>query len=155
MTFEIKTLTAEDQVLMNSALDCFGSVFEEYETYVSQRPSKEYLEKLLSSDSFICLVAVSETNVVGALAAYELKKFEQQRSELYIYDLAVYEECRRRGIATALIEHLQSVAKERGAWVIYVQADYVDEPAVKLYSKLGIREEVLHFDIPVVAKTSN
>jgi aminoglycoside 3-N-acetyltransferase I len=28
-----------------------------------------------------------------------------------------------------------------------VQADYVDPPAIALYTKLGRREEVLHFDI--------
>jgi aminoglycoside 3-N-acetyltransferase I len=33
--------------------------------------------------------------------------------------------------------------------VIFVQADYVDAPAVALYEKLGRREEVLHFDIEV------
>ena len=35
----------------------------------------------------------------------------------------------------------------RGAYVIFVQADIIDEPAIALYSKLGAREEVLHFDI--------
>jgi aminoglycoside 3-N-acetyltransferase I len=33
--------------------------------------------------------------------------------------------------------------------VIYVQADYGDDAAVALYEKLGLREEVMHFDIPV------
>jgi aminoglycoside 3-N-acetyltransferase I len=31
--------------------------------------------------------------------------------------------------------------------VIFVQADPGDAPAVALYSKLGAREDVLHFDI--------
>ncbi len=31
--------------------------------------------------------------------------------------------------------------------MIYVQADPPDLPAVALYDKLGVREEVLHFDI--------
>ncbi len=34
-----------------------------------------------------------------------------------------------------------------GAYVIFIQADHGDEPAVALYTKLGAREEVLHFDI--------
>jgi aminoglycoside 3-N-acetyltransferase I len=38
---------------------------------------------------------------VGGLIAYELEKFERARSELYIYDLAVAEDHRRRGVATA------------------------------------------------------
>ena len=31
--------------------------------------------------------------------------------------------------------------------MIYVQADRDDLPAIKLYSRLGVREDVLHFDI--------
>ncbi len=90
-------------------------------------------------------------DVVGGLAAYELKKFEQERSEIYIYDLAVSSEYRRKGIATALIERLKLIAADRGAYVIFVQADtdIEDEPAIGLYTKLGLREEVLHFDISV------
>ena len=87
--------------------------------------------------------------MVGGLAAYVLPKFEQERSEVYIYDLAVAEPHRRQGIATALIRELQAVAATRGAWVIYVQADHGDDPAITLYAGLGTREEVLHFDIPV------
>jgi aminoglycoside 3-N-acetyltransferase I len=38
--------------------------------------------------------------------------------------------------------------------VIFVQADMgiEDQPAIALYSKLGKREEVLHFDIAVEAR---
>ena len=56
---------------------------------------------------------------------------------------------RRRGVATALITHLRDIAKARGAYVIFVQADYTDPPAIALYNKLGTEESVLHFDIAV------
>lgn len=84
--------------------------------------------------------------MVGGLVAYVLTKFEQARSEAYVYDLAVDERFRRQGIATALIREVQRVSKAKGAYVVFVQADYGDDPAVALYSKLGTREEVLHFD---------
>jgi aminoglycoside 3-N-acetyltransferase I len=87
--------------------------------------------------------------VVGGLAAYELKKFEQARSEVYIYDLAVDEAHRRKGIATALIEHTKPIAKACGAWVIVIQADADDDPPIQVYSRLGKREDVVLFDIPV------
>ncbi|MDT4885442.1 Gentamicin 3-N-acetyltransferase [compost metagenome] len=48
-----------------------------------------------------------------------------------------------------MIRELQHIGARRGAWVIFVQADPPDEPAVALYAKLGAREDVLHFDIPV------
>lgn len=88
--------------------------------------------------------------VVGGLAAYDLPKFEQARSEIYVYDLAVDAGHRRQGIATALIRELQRIGRARGAHVIFIQANRADEPAVALYEKLGEREEeVLHFDIEI------
>ena len=86
---------------------------------------------------------------VGGLAAYVLDKFERDRREIYIYDLAVARPHRRRGIATALIKRLIDIARERHAYVIFVQADRGDEPAIKLYESMGTREDVHHFDVRV------
>jgi aminoglycoside 3-N-acetyltransferase I len=144
---DIRRLGAGDTALMHGLLSLFSEAFEAPDDYDAKRPSVAYLTDLLSSDSFIALVAVECDIIVGGLAAYEMRKFEQERSELYIYDLAVAESHRRRGIATALIEALQRIAADRGAWVVSVQADYGDDPAIALYTKLGVREDVLHFDI--------
>lgn len=127
----------------------FGEAFNDAESYQSALPSDEYLQKFLAKEEAIVLVAEAADVIVGGLVAYELKKFEQERSEIYIYDLAVAAEHRRKGIATALIEKLKAIAKERGAYIIYVQADKADAPAIELYKKLGRGEDVLHFDIPV------
>lgn len=43
-----------------------------------------------------------------------------------------------------------SAASSIGAWVMFVQADRDDTPAIKLYQSLGTQEEPLHFDIPVL-----
>ncbi len=132
-------------------LTTFGEAFDDMDVYTMHPPSDEYLRRLLDGDSFIAIAAVKGSDVVGGIAAYELRKFEQARSEIYIYDLAVSSDHRREGIATALIGELRNVAVKRGAYVIYVQADtgVEDEPAIALYTKLGVREDVLHFDIPV------
>ncbi|HUE79098.1 MAG TPA: AAC(3)-I family aminoglycoside N-acetyltransferase [Sphingomicrobium sp.] len=134
---------------MDAMLAVFGEAFDEVETYGAARPGEAYLRRLLGSEHFIALAAVKGSAVVGGLAAYELQKFERERSEIYIYDLAVAAAHRRTGIATALIEELKGIAAARGAWVVFVQADPVDEPAVALYTRLGTREDVLHFDIAV------
>ena len=144
----VRTLTAADIELMQALLTTFGEAFNEVATYSAARPSSAYLERLLGSESFIALVALKDGEVVGGMAAYELKKFEQERSEIYIYDLAVAAPRRRAGIATALILELRKIAALRGAYVIFVQADRGDAPAIALYTKLGTREDVLHFDIP-------
>ena len=147
MRWSIHVLRPEDRPLMERMLTMFGEAFGELETYTARRPSAGYLARLLATDYFIALVALKGEEVVGGLAAYELRKFEQERSEIYIYDLAVTEGHRREGIATALIAELQRLAISRGAYVIFVQADHGDDPAIALYTKLGAREDVLHFDI--------
>jgi aminoglycoside 3-N-acetyltransferase I len=151
MSIEIHQIGPDEPGLMRSLLAMFGEAFDDPDTYTANQPSDDYLHGLLGGDSFIALVAIKDDAVVGGLAAYELKKFEQARSEIYIYDLAVGAAHRRRGIATALIARLKQISAARRAWVIFVQADTIpqDEPARRLYAKLGKREEVLHFDIEV------
>jgi len=149
MSYTIKLVTPADLPVMKGMLAVFGEAFAEPDTYGAHQPNDAYLEALLGNPHFIALAALAGGEVVGALAAYVLDKFEQARSEIYIYDLAVAEAHRRRGVATGLIRELQRIARERGAYVIFVQADYGDEPAIRLYQSLGTREEVLHFDVPV------
>jgi len=145
----VRQLTSTNTDLLHRMLDVFGQAFEDPDTYGRVRPGPAYLQHLLGSSTFIALAAQQGDEVVGALAAYELPKFEQERSEIYIYDLAVLASHRRRGVATALIRYLQGLAAKRGAWVVFVQADHGDDPAVALYTKLGTREDVMHFDLPV------
>jgi aminoglycoside 3-N-acetyltransferase I len=147
--FSIRRLAPADVALMEAMSKTFGEAFDEVQTYCDARPTREYLARLLASECFIALAAIKGREIVGGIAAYELKKFEQERSEIYIYDLAVAAAHRRQGIATALIAELRKIAAERGAYVIFVQADRGDAPAIALYTKLGRREEVLHFDIPI------
>jgi aminoglycoside 3-N-acetyltransferase I len=150
----IRRITPYDLPLMEGLVAMFGAAFQDVDAYTGHPPSPEYIQDLLGRDTFIALVAVRNEAVIGGLAAYELKKFEQERSEIYIYDLAVAEAHRREGIATALIEELKEIATARGAHVIFVQADTGpdDEAAIALYTKVGVREEVLHFDIAVRQK---
>jgi aminoglycoside 3-N-acetyltransferase I len=151
MTLTLHQIGPQDLALMDGLLAAFGQAFEDLPTYTGRRPSDAYLRKLLAGDSFIALAAVKDGAVVGGIAAYELHKFEQERSELYLYDLAVLASHRRQGIATALIQRLKAIAAARGAYVVFVQADTgaEDQPAIALYTRLGVREDVLHFDIAV------
>ncbi len=145
--YTIELLSSENLSKMGDLLTIFGEAFDEADTYCGKRPDSNYMSRLLDSNHFVGLVALENDKVTGGLAAYILPKFEQQRNEMYLYDIAVDAAHRRKGIATALIEELKNIAKSRGVYVIFVQADHGDAPAIELYSKLGKREDVHHFDI--------
>jgi aminoglycoside 3-N-acetyltransferase I len=147
----IHRLRAQDLAAMRALNGVFADAFEDAGSYLAAPPSDDHLRSTLAKDDVIALAADLDGTVVGGLVAYELHKLEQARSEVYLYDLAVLASHRRRGIATRLIEHLQAIAQARRAWAVFVQADLVDAPAIALYEKLGVREAVLHFDLPVGA----
>ena len=140
-------LCRSDVARLKQLLALFGEAFGDRATYQDAVPGETYLESFLADERCITVVAMDDDEVTGGLVAYELMKFEQERKEFYIYDLAVQEAHRRRGIATGLIVTLKAIARAHGAYVIYVQADRGDDAAIALYQSLGVREDVLHFDI--------
>ena len=152
-SYELRILRPADLNLMRQLNDVFGEAFNQPGTYGADPPEDSYMAAFLSKQHVVVIVAVQDSAVIGGLVAYELEKFERPRTEFNIYDLAVEAPYRRRGIATACIRRLQAIASERRGWVIFVQADHGDEAAIALYQKLGLREDVLHFDIPPTRST--
>jgi aminoglycoside 3-N-acetyltransferase I len=149
MNYSYRQLTASDVSLLKDLLRVFGEAFDDRQTYEGAIPNDAYLRSFLARSYVIVLVAMVADEVVGGLVGYELEKFERDRREIYIYDLAVAAAHRRRHVATELILKLKQIARSRGAYVIYVQADRGDIPAIRLYESLGRREDVYHFDLQV------
>ena len=144
-----RRLGPTDVPLLRGLNVLFGDAVGDRRTYGDEPPTDAYLKDLLGKEHVVVVVALAGDEVLGGLVAYELDKFERMRRELYLYDLAVAAGHRRRRSGTALIERLREIARRRGAWVIYVQADRGDDPAIALYGTFGTREDVLHFDIGV------
>jgi tRNA (adenine37-N6)-methyltransferase len=152
----IHVLTAGDVQTLRAMRAMFGEAFEDPESFSARPPSDDHLRSLLQREFFVAIAALQGQQVVGGLAGYVLPRYEQAHKELYIYDLAVAESHRRRGVATALIDAARRLAGQRDISSVYVQADVEDEPAVALYSKLGSRADVLHFDFePEIAQPAS
>jgi len=147
--YTYRHLSSADVPLLKGLLRAFGEAFEDIGTYQHAVPGDTYLSGLLAKPHFIAVAALDGETVIGGLAAYQLDKFEQDRREIYIYDLAVLEAHRRRGIATGTINALRDIAAQRDVYVIFVQADLGDAPAIALYASLGTQETAHHFDIEV------
>jgi aminoglycoside 3-N-acetyltransferase I len=146
-TLVIKRLHQNDFVIMRQVNALFAQSFDAVDDYRADTPDDATLAERVAEPNIIALTALKNGYVIGGLTAYILPKLEQARSEVYIYDLAVSETYRRQGVATALIDDVRRIGRNTGAWMLFVQADYGDDPAIALYTKLGAREDVMHFDI--------
>lgn len=150
MSYSYKHLDSKDVPFLENLMKVFGEAFKDNKTYQKAKPSPDYIKNFLSDATHIVLVATKNSKVIGGLVAYELKKFEQQRSEIYIYDLAVSKNHQRNKVATSLIENLKIIAKDRGDYVIFVQADKADKAAISFYKTLSMSDiETHNFDIVV------
>jgi ribosomal protein S18 acetylase RimI-like enzyme len=60
-----------------------------------------------------------------------------KRPEMMLYEIAVDEGHRRRGIATALVDRLSALGRERGCPSMFVFADDPDPGAQAFYAALA------------------
>ncbi len=147
MTTDTARLGAGDIAAYREMLDIFAQSFDDFARYSAAQPSDDYIAGLLGRPECIALVARSAGGVIAGLTAYALPRFEQAGTEVYLYDLAVDEAHRGRGVATALIGRLRGVARDIGASVVFVQAHADDAAAIAVYDRIGRRADVVQFDI--------
>ncbi len=147
--YTIQRLSSADEAYFRGILAVFAEAFEEPDVFLEKQPSAAYLREMLAGEDFIALAALEGDRAIGGLVAYVWRKFEQERKEIYIYDLGVVADHRRKGVAAALIAELKRVAAEIGVYLIIIQTELANTAAAALYRKHGKPESVLSFDVPV------
>lgn len=121
-------------------LAVFSKVFEWGE---EKYPGREYLAKLLDNTSFLAITAKSGIEIIGGLTAYILDSYKEQVSNIYIYDLAVKEDFRNRGIGKSLISFLIEYSKRNNIRDIFVDTEQIDnEDAIAFYRRTSFDSEV-------------
>ena len=145
--FDMRQLTKEDLSTFNSLIDLFNMVFEEE----PKIRNETHLLKLLGSNDFIAIAAVSENEVLGGLTAYKLPMVYADSSEIFLYDLAVKPEYQRMGIGKGLIQSLKEYCIKNGIKEFFVLAHEEDEHAIEFYHSTGGKsEKVVNFLYEVI-----
>jgi aminoglycoside 3-N-acetyltransferase I len=145
-SFKISRIQENDTKRFIEFVELLNEVFEE----PNKVASKRQLKKLLSRRDFHAVVAIKEDKIIGGLTAYELERYYTDKSELYIYDIAVKTELHNQGIGKELINYLKDYSTNNGIETIFVEAHSEDEQAVKFYeSTFGKSEKVDHFNFEI------
>jgi aminoglycoside 3-N-acetyltransferase I len=97
----------------------------------------EYVAQLLGSGSFWAVAALESDRVVGGITAHTLPMTRAQAAELFVYDLAVHEDFRRRGLGGLLVGTLRAEAALAGIGAVFVAADEEDAHALAFYRSLA------------------
>ena len=99
----------------------------------------EAAARFLAEPGHHLLVAYDAERPVGFVSGVELTH-PDKGTEMFLYELAVDEPARRRGIGRALVEALATVARERGCYGMFVLTDDDNVAARATYRSAGGRE---------------
>ena len=93
--------------------------------------SKQSLEEELNNETSLFLVAKEENEVIGYIGMSIVI------DEGYIFNVAVREKYRNKGVATALINEFVTYGKKNNFSFITLEVRESNLPAISLYSKFG------------------
>lgn len=115
------------------------AIYEKAEDAVYTSP-QEYRKDAFESDRewFFCYVAEHPQDGIVGIALSYFAYSTWRGKMVYLDDLVITESYRRLGIGGQLVELVINHAKDAGANMIKWQVIDWNEPAIKMYEKLGV-----------------
>ena len=92
--------------------------------------------RFLADDHHHLLIAYEDERPVGFVSGVEVTH-PDKGTEMFLYELAVDEAWRRRGIGRALVDRLAETAKARGCYGMWVLTDEGNAAALATYQGAG------------------
>jgi GNAT superfamily N-acetyltransferase len=93
--------------------------------------------RFLANERNHLLVAFEGEQPVGMLLAYELDRRHGDERKIFLYEIDVRDDRRRRGIGRALMERLGDLCRERGYPKAWVLTDEGNPAAMAFYAACG------------------
>jgi ribosomal protein S18 acetylase RimI-like enzyme len=98
------------------------------------------MSSFLADDRHDLLAAYHNHEPVGYLFGYLLRRFDGRPPTMFIYEVGVAEQHRRRGIGRVLVEEIKRLAPADGCRNMFVLTGRGNEAAMALYRAAGGRE---------------
>jgi aminoglycoside 3-N-acetyltransferase I len=107
------------------------------ETFKGSRAIFASLSTFLSNPLNFLIVALDGEEPVGFVLAHQLQRIDTESAKMFLYEIDVAENYRRRGIASALIAQLDRICRDGSFINMFVLTNESNTPATNLYLKTG------------------
>ena len=125
MSIEVRRLSSADVAVLDDFAPAFDGPIDPRSTAAFLGDPRHHL-----------LVTWFDGHATGFVSATEILHPDKPM-ELFLNELAVIEDWRRRGVATALLDALERLAVAQGAAQIWVLTDEMNAAAVATYRRAG------------------
>ena len=116
-----------------SDIEAAGALFD-------SAPDAVASNRFLAGDGHHLLVAYEGAAAVGFVTGVEMTH-PDKGTEMFLYELAVAEAHRRRGVGVRLVTGLRDLARERGCYGMWVLTNRENRAAMATYVASGATEE--------------
>ncbi len=106
-------------------------------------PRPDAVQRFLADPKHHLFIAYADDRPVGFVSGVELTH-PDKGTEMFLYELAVDEGFRERGIGTALSNALRALAVDLGCYDMWVLTDADNDAALGTYRKSGASESSTH-----------
>jgi ribosomal protein S18 acetylase RimI-like enzyme len=125
LTVELRLLHRGDEAAIKAAQNCFDHAVK-----------REWAAKFLASPGHHILLAYCDGSPAGFVTGVEMTH-PDKGTEMFLYELAVDEPFRRRGVGAALVRALADLARQHGCYGMWVLTDDDNIAALATYRAAG------------------
>jgi len=102
----------------------------------------EKFNELVKNEDYKFISAVVDDKLVGFCSVVVNHDItEQQKPIMMLWNLRVHPDYRKQGIGRKLVDFVEKIGKEVGAYAVILVCNKENQAAIKFYNKLGFCEE--------------
>ena len=143
MNYQVRPAIVQDLQKVQQLYSMLFARMEELDPYVccAGQQTEDFICRLIQEPESEILLMLQQKKVVGFAAVQMMQTPPyaclQPHRYAYIFDLAVLEECRGRGIGTRLLKEVEIWAGKQGAEYMELGVLEANEGAQRLYTRCG------------------
>jgi len=127
-------------------LDQLAILFDQYRQFYEQAVDPEACRRFLgarlaNNESAVFAAESGDDRILGFTQLYHSFCSVDMVELIYLYDLYVLPDARRRGVARALMDAARQYAVNRGAGRLQLETAFDNKPAQALYESLGWKRD--------------
>jgi GNAT superfamily N-acetyltransferase len=132
----IRRLLASDAEIAHQIMTKIKFV-EDGTEHLTKTLTADYLRDFLNYEGHYLLAALDGNTPIGFILAYRLQRVDRSQNMMFLYEINVAKEFRKKGVGIALINKVKEMCKQESILKMFVLTNRSNTAAYNLYKNTG------------------